>query len=288
MNQPEFGNKLAEIRKAKGLTQSELAEKCDVSYRTIQRIETGKVTPRGFTIKTLSAALDFDFLKVFSDNSSKVEDTDSQRFITVQKIIEQVIDLFNLKTNAMKKLSILTVIFGLIGLGLFTVTNKVVAQGNSKFIDFGVMDTISEITKKEAIREIKMIKRKARFHTECIDIIKTYAEKSNTNYDTYLLLSKLVASFGHSTKYLMEIANVVFLTHKDCDLFNEIAPLIFLNNKGSSIYVDGKDVYQELAKKASNARTQDEKDDIMDMIFKIREHGEFKTLKEAFNDQKEI
>jgi transcriptional regulator with XRE-family HTH domain len=285
MNQTEFGNKLAEIRKAKGLTQSELAEKCDVSYRTIQRIETGKVTPRGFTIKTLSVALDFDFLKVLSDNSAKNEETDSQRFITVQKIIEQVIDLFNLKTNAMKKLSILTVIFGLIGLGLFTITNKVVAQDDSKFIDFGVMDTISEISKKEAIREIKMIKRKARFHNESIDIIKTYAEKSNTNHDTYLYLSKLVASFGHSTKYLMEIANVVFLTNKDCDLFNEIVPLIFLNNKGSSIYVDGKDVYLELAKKASNAKTQDEKDDIADMIFKIREHGEFKTLKEAFNDQ---
>ena len=66
MNQPEFGKELIRIRKSKGLTQSELADKCDVSYRTIQRIEAGIVTPRSFTIRTLSTALDYDLLKEYS------------------------------------------------------------------------------------------------------------------------------------------------------------------------------------------------------------------------------
>ena len=60
MRQPELGKKISELRKAKGLTQEELVEKCNISVRTIQRIETSDVTPRMYTIKTILAALDQD------------------------------------------------------------------------------------------------------------------------------------------------------------------------------------------------------------------------------------
>jgi transcriptional regulator with XRE-family HTH domain len=60
MRQPELGKKILELRKGKGLTQEELVEKCNISVRTLQRIETGEVTPRIFTIKTILAALDYD------------------------------------------------------------------------------------------------------------------------------------------------------------------------------------------------------------------------------------
>jgi hypothetical protein len=181
----------------------------------------------------------------------------------------------------MRKLSILTVIFGLIGIGLFTLSNKSFAQVDLKFIDFGVTDSVSEISKKEAIKEINEIKRKATFHNESIDLIKTYAEKSSYNYDTYVLLSKLIGSFGHSTKPAMEIANIVFLTYKDCDLFNEIAPLIFLNNHNTSTYV-------KLAMDASEAKSDADKDKIREQIIKYKEQCEFRTLIDAFNNQKTI
>jgi transcriptional regulator with XRE-family HTH domain len=281
MNQTEFGHELVKIRKAKGLTQSELAEKCNVSKRTIQRIEAGLVIPRSFTVKTLSDALDFDFLKEFPSDLSGKQETEHKGFILINKITVQTVDLFNLKTNAMRKLSILTIIFGLIGSGLFTLSNKSFAQADLKFTDFGVMDSISAISKKEAIKEIDEIKRKATFHNESIDIIKTYAEKSSYNFDTYVLLSKLIGSFGHSTKPVMEIANIAFLTYKDCDLFNEIAPLIFLNNHNTDIYV-------KLAKDASEARSDADKDKIREQIIKYKEQSEFKTLLDAFNSQKKI
>jgi transcriptional regulator with XRE-family HTH domain len=67
MKQPELGKKISELRKAKGLTQEELVEKCNLNVRTIQRIEAGEVTPRSYTIKTLFDALDF---KGFEENSS--------------------------------------------------------------------------------------------------------------------------------------------------------------------------------------------------------------------------
>jgi transcriptional regulator with XRE-family HTH domain len=60
MKQPELGRKISELRKAKGLTQEELVDKCNISVRTLQRIETGEVTPRSYTIKTILAALEYD------------------------------------------------------------------------------------------------------------------------------------------------------------------------------------------------------------------------------------
>lgn len=57
MKQPQLGKMLLELRKAKGLTQEELVEKCNLSVRTIQRIEAGEVTPRSYTLKALFGAL---------------------------------------------------------------------------------------------------------------------------------------------------------------------------------------------------------------------------------------
>jgi uncharacterized Tic20 family protein len=61
MNQPYLGQKVNELRQLKSLTQEQLAEKCEVSPRTIQRIESGEVDPRAFTLQCLSNVLDFDF-----------------------------------------------------------------------------------------------------------------------------------------------------------------------------------------------------------------------------------
>ena len=64
MKQPELGKKITELRKAKGLTQEELVEKCNINVRTIQRIEAGEVTPSIYTVKTILAALDYDITTI--------------------------------------------------------------------------------------------------------------------------------------------------------------------------------------------------------------------------------
>lgn len=68
MNQPDLGLKVTELRQQKSLTQEQLAEKCEVSARTIQRIESGEVDPRSYTLHCLSEALEFDF---GADHTSK-------------------------------------------------------------------------------------------------------------------------------------------------------------------------------------------------------------------------
>lgn len=74
MKQPELGRKITLLRKEKGFTQEELVDKCNISVRTLQRIEAGEVTPRSYTVKTILAALDYDLSKI-SDN-----DTDRKSF----------------------------------------------------------------------------------------------------------------------------------------------------------------------------------------------------------------
>jgi transcriptional regulator with XRE-family HTH domain len=70
MKQPELGRKISELRTAKGFTQEDLVEKCNISVRTIQRIEAGEVTPRSYTIKTILAALDYDLSKIADDENN--------------------------------------------------------------------------------------------------------------------------------------------------------------------------------------------------------------------------
>ncbi len=61
MKQPDLGLKVAELRQQKNITQEKLAELCEVSTRTIQRIESGEVDPRQYTLSMLSDTLEFDF-----------------------------------------------------------------------------------------------------------------------------------------------------------------------------------------------------------------------------------
>lgn len=90
----DFKTKLIEERKAKGLTQEELALKCNVTVRTIQRIESGQVEPRTHTIKAISEILGFEYFKTTEQLNS-------------HSIFWHLKDLFNLKTQKMKKISIL-------------------------------------------------------------------------------------------------------------------------------------------------------------------------------------
>jgi transcriptional regulator with XRE-family HTH domain len=130
MKQPELGKKIAELRKAKGLTQEELVSKCNITVRTLQRIESGVVRPRSYTIKMLFAALDYNIYKLSgSDSEKKVftffRDKTKQHY-------RYVIDLFNLKTNTRKKVTILLITSITIGFGLFTLIPSGNAQDSKK------------------------------------------------------------------------------------------------------------------------------------------------------------
>jgi transcriptional regulator with XRE-family HTH domain len=164
MNQPELGKKIAELRRAKGFTQEELVEKCNLSVRTLQRIESGEVMPRSYTLKIIFAALDYtlydsseNLAKRFTQNGSVF----TNRF---EQFYSYVIDLFNLKTNTMKKLSILTMTLAAISISLFAFSSESRAQkGNgaikaienlqnksNEWINAGQIDSVLSLYRADA------------------------------------------------------------------------------------------------------------------------------------------
>src|SRR6266540_3905490 len=130
MKQPDLGKRIAELRKAKSLTQEELVDKCNLNVRTLQRIEAGIVTPRSYTTKAIFAALECNINvsleNMFDKFSGHVTPSRLEQFY------RYVFDLFNLKTNTMKKLSILTSTFLVIGFGLFALCSESKAQNKNK------------------------------------------------------------------------------------------------------------------------------------------------------------
>lgn len=124
----DFGKKLIEVRNSKGLTQDEVAEKCNVTVRTIQRIESGTVKPRAFTMKIISEVLGFDFFETSNagyDVDINVKNSNRKDLLFLIK------DLFNLKTNAMKKISILATSSLIIGLAVFIFVSETKAQSSA-------------------------------------------------------------------------------------------------------------------------------------------------------------
>lgn len=128
MKQPYLGKKIAELRKAKSLTQEELVKRCNLNVRTLQRIESGVVTPRSYTIKTIFAALEYSINDSLENMPSDFSKNGHVIPNWLEQIYRYVIDLFNLKTNTMKKISILTSSFLIIGFSLFALCSESKAQ----------------------------------------------------------------------------------------------------------------------------------------------------------------
>ncbi|MFW5707820.1 MAG: helix-turn-helix domain-containing protein [Bacteroidota bacterium] len=132
MKQPELGRKISELRLAKGLTQSELAEKCNVSLRTIQRIESADVIPRSTTVKMIFASLDYEIYPANGTVSGKLDTMAYQLRSWPGRFYLVVLDLFNLKTNPMKKITILSILLFAVIFGLTSLFTESKAQSAEK------------------------------------------------------------------------------------------------------------------------------------------------------------
>lgn len=129
IQQPELGKKIAGLRKSKGYTQEELVEKCNLSVRTLQRIEAGEVTPRTYTVKLIFEVLELDLDLVFNSHQEIIKGHTQTR---LEQFYISFIDVFNLKTNTMKKISILSVGIFMLILGITSLTNNSFGQADAK------------------------------------------------------------------------------------------------------------------------------------------------------------
>lgn len=110
MKQPDLGRKIAELRKDSGLTQEELVEKCDLSVRTLQRIESGEVIPRSYTLKRILDALGCSYHDLNGTTAGSYGKRGFSGLKWFRQCYQYFLDLVNLKTNTMKKVSILTAV----------------------------------------------------------------------------------------------------------------------------------------------------------------------------------
>jgi len=88
MKQPELGKKLAEIRNRKGITQQEIADQCNLNIRTVQRVESGEVNPRLYTIRLYLKCLGHEFEQVMEDKPTdkNMNDTDQYSLLGKTKL----------------------------------------------------------------------------------------------------------------------------------------------------------------------------------------------------------
>lgn len=130
MKNYDFGDKLIQARQAKGWTQMDLAEKSNISLRTIQRIESGQVNPRAYTLKQLSEIVGLDFSEMLENSGDSKSKNPHSSFNLSKLILWHISDLFNLKTNTMKKMTILSSITIITAISLFSIITDSKAQTN--------------------------------------------------------------------------------------------------------------------------------------------------------------
>src|SRR5262245_16246284 len=80
-----FGQRLAGVRQARGMTQAELADKADVHVSHIQRTEAGTTQPTVEILKRIAEALEVSIDLLVFDRASEV----AARRLEDQELIEQ-------------------------------------------------------------------------------------------------------------------------------------------------------------------------------------------------------
>ena len=98
MEQPSIAKNVLYQRKLKGYTQEDLAQKTQVTVRTIQRIEKGEVNPHLQTVKLLAAALEVEVEDLLPIENPK-EETVQQKWLLLMHgtpLLGSILPLFNI------------------------------------------------------------------------------------------------------------------------------------------------------------------------------------------------
>ena len=107
MDQIKIGKFIQEIRKEKRLTQSELAEKLDVTDRAVSKWENGNCIPDASNIQELCKILNITINDLFSGCVVDMRDNE-------KKLEENLLEMIKIKEKRDKELLILEIFIGVI------------------------------------------------------------------------------------------------------------------------------------------------------------------------------
>lgn len=155
LKQPELGQSILTLRQKKKITQEELVELCNISVRTLQRIEAGEVTPRDYTIRIILDALDHNIeqveVSIQKKSTSKVLQTAwiagiiyfvfgmFETVVDYQRFEEELPYYFPLLYTGVKIIALTTFVFFMLG---FVEVGKVYKSSLLKISAFLMMGSL--------------------------------------------------------------------------------------------------------------------------------------------------
>ncbi len=118
MDQTKIGELLRELRKEKNLTQEDLAEKMNVSRRTVSRWETGSNMPDLDVLVELADYYDVDLRDIFNGKRRSDENMNTELKDTLMQAADYTQEL---KKKVTKRMNIMFV-FGIIAMLFYLIT----------------------------------------------------------------------------------------------------------------------------------------------------------------------
>ena len=134
MEQTKIGNFIAQKRKEKNLTQSQLAAKLGVSDKTVSKWERGKCMPDYRIAEALCAALGITLAELFA---GEAKDTESPRTSDEQQMLDM---LERIRRLEKQKQVLQAALLVLLGMALLAVSHTV--GGTSGTMLVGVVLTV--------------------------------------------------------------------------------------------------------------------------------------------------
>lgn len=121
MNQQKIGEFLKQLRKDKGLTQEQLAERFSVSSRTVSRWETGSNMPDVETLIELADFYNVDIREII-DGERKSENTDDEIKNTIKKVADYAAEESNKRNSTKLEICLCLFLIGYIFIGWIPIT----------------------------------------------------------------------------------------------------------------------------------------------------------------------
>ena len=129
MNQQKIGEFLKQLRKDKGLTQEQLAERFSVSSRTVSRWETGSNMPDVETLIELADFYNVDIREII-DGERKSENTDEEIKNTIKKVADYAAEESNKRNSTKLEICLCLFLIGYIFIGWYPITKPLFSEKN--------------------------------------------------------------------------------------------------------------------------------------------------------------
>jgi hypothetical protein len=120
------------------------------------------------------------------------------------------------------------------------------------------------MTKDEALKEIKEIKRNADHSSRPLGQIEAFAKNSTCNFENFVLYAKLASTVEYHTMMYVELAEVTSKLTAENPLLKSVAEIVEIPNLG-------EDRFEKILSEALNAKTQAEKDNFTKKINEMKQ-----------------